>query len=65
MKSNIIVKYDTDSRSYLIGLNNNKGVSQRILLSEKINIADDFYNTLGPTTIRGDVVRLLFGYGKR
>lgn len=54
MKSNIIVKYDTDSRSYLIGLNNNKGVSQRILLSEKINIADDFYNTLGPTTIRGD-----------
>lgn len=46
--------YKSENRSYLIGIDNNGKVSQRILLSEKINKANDFYNTFGPTTIRGD-----------
>ena len=54
MQDGVVYLYTTDSRSYLISKNGKTGVSQRIALSDKLSIADDFYGTFGPTTIRGD-----------
>lgn len=54
MQDGVVYLYTTDSRSYLVSKNGKTGVSQRIALSEKLSIADDFYGTFGPTTIRGD-----------
>ena len=41
-------------RTYLLGKNNLGVITQRIRLSDKFGKADDFYQTVGPTTIRGD-----------
>lgn len=41
-------------RDYLLTLDSKGQVSQRICIDEKIREADDFYQTHGPTTIRGD-----------
>lgn len=46
--------YNADSRSYFVSMNASGDVSQRISLGEKIQKADDFYSTFGPTTMRGD-----------
>ena len=54
MQDGVVYLYTTDSRSYLVSKNGKTGVSQRIALSDKLSIADDFYGTFGPTTIRGD-----------
>lgn len=54
-KGGHIINYETKNRSYLIGkdLKSNK-INQRISLEGKINKCDDFYNTYGVSTIRGD-----------
>ncbi len=49
-----VYNYQSDSRSYLISKRKDNAVFQRILLSEKLSEADDFYKTFGPTKIRGD-----------
>lgn len=49
-----IYEYESKSRKYLVCKNENGSISQRILLSDKLAIADDFYSTYGPTRIRGD-----------
>lgn len=49
-----VYEYSSDTRKYLICKNKKNEVYQRILLSEKLSVADDFYNTYGPTRIRGD-----------
>ncbi len=54
MQDGVVYLYTTDSRSYLVSKDGKTGVSQRIALSDKLSIADDFYGTFGPTTIRGD-----------
>lgn len=54
MQDGVVYLYTTDSRSYLVSKDGETGVSQRIALSDKLSIADDFYGTFGPTTIRGD-----------
>lgn len=54
MQDGIVYLYTTDNRRYLVSKNGKTGVSQRIALSDKLSIADDFYETFGPTTIRGD-----------
>ncbi|MBQ3149696.1 MAG: site-specific DNA-methyltransferase [Clostridia bacterium] len=54
MTINKVYNYSSDSRDYLICKNEKNEVYQRILLSEKLSVADDFYNTYGPTRIRGD-----------
>ena len=54
MQDGVVYLYTTDSRSYLVSKNGKTSVSQRIALSDKLSIADDFYGTFGPTTIRGD-----------
>lgn len=54
MIPNKVYRYSTDSRSYLLCKNDKNAVFQRILLSEKLSVADDFYSTFGPTKIRGD-----------
>lgn len=46
--------YKSEARSYYISKNENGDITQRILLSDKLHKADDFYGTLGPTTMRGD-----------
>ena len=54
MLTNKIYSYSSESRDYLICKNEKGEIYQRILLSDKLSIADDFYNTYGPTRIRGD-----------
>ena len=54
MQCDLVYKYSSDNRTYLVAKNSSNAVSQRIQLSEKLASADDFYNTYGPTTIRGD-----------
>lgn len=49
-----VYEYESEKRLYLLSKNERGDVSQRIRLSEKLDRADDFYNTYGPTTIRGD-----------
>lgn len=46
--------YESESRSYYVSLNDAGVVTQRISLGEKLQKADDFYGTFGPTTMRGD-----------
>jgi adenine-specific DNA-methyltransferase len=48
-----IVEYNSGKRKYLLIKRKNK-FYQVIPVAEKIRMADDFYKTLGPTTIRGD-----------
>lgn len=54
MQDGYVYTYSTDNRSYFVSKNGKTGVSQRIALSDKLSVADDFYGTFGPTTIRGD-----------
>lgn len=54
MCENRVYRYETENRSYLISKNEKGIVTQRIALADKLAKADDFYNTFGPTTIRGD-----------
>jgi adenine-specific DNA-methyltransferase len=49
-----VIEYTSDSRSYLITMDRTGEFKQLISLREKVNKADDFYNTYGITTIRGD-----------
>lgn len=49
-----VYTYVNSDRQYYVVKNNCGDVSQRILLQEKLGIADDFHKTYGPTTIRGD-----------
>ena len=49
-----VIQVTTESREYLITINSNGNIRQRMLLSEKINQAHDFWETYGTTTIRGD-----------
>lgn len=49
-----IYNYSNGTRNYLVVKSEKNEISQRILLSEKLNYADDLYNTYGPTRIRGD-----------
>jgi adenine-specific DNA-methyltransferase len=48
-----VVEYDSGKRKYLLIKRGTK-FYQVIPVAEKIRFADDFYRTLGPTTIRGD-----------
>ena len=50
---NKVVEYKSKERSYLVGYYNNN-FYQVINLSEKIRKANDFYETYGMTTLRGD-----------
>ena len=54
LKKGYVVEYKSGNRNYLVGLDNKGDFKQRIPLSEKIRKADDFYQTYGITTIRGD-----------
>lgn len=54
MLANKVYVYSSGARDYLMCKNDKGGVFQRILLSDKLSVADDFYNTFGPTKIRGD-----------
>jgi len=54
LKKGYVAEYKSGSRSYLVGLDAKGNFKQRIPLSEKIKKADDFYQTYGITTIRGD-----------
>ena len=54
MLANKVYVYSSGTRDYLMCKNDKGGVFQRILLSDKLSVADDFYNTFGPTKIRGD-----------
>ena len=47
-------EYESDSRKYYVCKDSKGNISQRILLSEKLAIADDLNKTYGPTKIRGD-----------
>ncbi len=49
-----IYLYNNGSRTYYISKDENNNISQRIMLSEKLEYADDLYKTYGPTRIRGD-----------
>lgn len=49
-----IYEYTADKRSYYVCKNASGAVTQRISLGEKLTVADDFYKTYGPTTMRGD-----------
>jgi len=49
----LVVEYDSGKRKYLLIKRGDK-FYQVIPVAEKIRVADDFYKTLGPTTIRGD-----------
>lgn len=57
-KKNMIVGkiylYDNSTRTYYVVKDKNNNISQRIMLSEKLEYADDLYRTYGPTRIRGD-----------
>ena len=53
-KVGLIYKYKASDRDYLVSKDGKGNISQRILLSEKISLCDDFYNTYGPSRIRGD-----------
>lgn len=46
--------YNSESRSYIIMKNKDNSISQIIQLEEKLKKANDFYETYGPTKIRGD-----------
>ena len=54
MVPGLVYSYSSDSRSYLLSKNESGGVYQRIPLSDKLSVADDYYGTYGPTKIRGD-----------
>lgn len=54
MSVGLVYEYTSQNRSYLVSRNDKGVVTQRIALSEKVSKADDFYETFGPTTIRGD-----------
>lgn len=54
LKKGYVAEYKSGNRSYLVGVDNKGDFKQRIPLSEKIRKADDFYQTYGITTIRGD-----------
>lgn len=54
INDNLIRIYNSPNRSYLVAKASNGIFYQKIQLSEKINIADDFFGTYGPTKIRGD-----------
>lgn len=49
-----IYEYEGNSRKYYVCKDDKGNIKQRILLSEKLAVADDFYKTYGPTKIRGD-----------
>jgi adenine-specific DNA-methyltransferase len=49
-----IALYKTAERSYFVGKVSNGEIKQRILLAEKVQVANDFYQTYGVTTLRGD-----------
>ncbi len=54
LRNGYITHYKAENRDYLLTINSNGTIRQRILLSEKINQAHDFLNTYGAITIRGD-----------
>lgn len=54
MKADKIYLYNNKNRSYFVVKNKNNEISQRILLQDKLDYADDIYNSYGPTRIRGD-----------
>ncbi|MEI8229742.1 MAG: site-specific DNA-methyltransferase [Candidatus Peregrinibacteria bacterium] len=43
-----------DKKQYYVGIDGKEGIKQRLLLSDKIKKADDYYNEECITTIRGD-----------
>ena len=54
MQTDLVYNYTSDNRTYLVCKNASNAITQRIQLSDKLAVADDFYSTYGPTTIRGD-----------
>ena len=54
MEIGLVYIYNSENREYLVCKNESGKVMQCIKLADKIQNADDFYNTYGPTTIRGD-----------
>ncbi len=54
VKEGILIEYGSNDRSYLVGYNGKGEYKQRIRLSDKVRKADDYYQTYGVTTIRGD-----------
>jgi adenine-specific DNA-methyltransferase len=54
LQSGYVTHHKAENRDYLLTINSNGTIRQRILLSEKINQAHDFLNTYGAVTIRGD-----------
>ena len=54
MKLGKVYKYSSGEREYLIKKDTNNKIFQMITLSEKLTVANDFYETYGPTRIRGD-----------
>lgn len=54
MDTDKVYYYKAEKRSYYICKDQNGTIKQRIPLIEKLAKADDFYETYGPTTIRGD-----------
>lgn len=54
MEAGKVYLYRSDSRSYYVSMNDKGDITQRISLGEKLQRADDFYSTYGPTTLRGD-----------
>ena len=54
MKIGLVYQYSSENRDYLVTKNQTGKIMQCIPLSDKIQSADDFYKTFGPTTIRGD-----------
>lgn len=54
MQNDLVYEYSTDSRDYLVTKGAGGKINQCIRIDDKIQKADDFYETYGPTTIRGD-----------
>lgn len=55
LELNKTYKYTHSSgKEYLYGIDNNRALKQRFLLSEKVKRVDDYYSTIGLTRIRGD-----------
>lgn len=53
MVPGLVYSYSSDSRSYLLSKNESGGVYQRIPLSDKLSVADDYYGTYGPRKYAG------------
>lgn len=54
MEVGLVYEYSSENRDYLVTKNSAGKIMQCITLSDKIQAANDFYKTFGPTTIRGD-----------